>query len=59
MLPAAALSSGHDACSAAPWTTGWFTPGEPPVRAPYHPNLQGMTAVADALDRLLATSAAP
>ena len=59
VLPVAALSSGHDACSAAPWTTGWFTPGEPPVRVPYHPNLQGMTAVADALDRLLAASAAP
>lgn len=55
-LPVAALSRGHDACSAAPWTTGWFVGGEPAVRVPYHPNLQGMTAVADALDRRLAAS---
>lgn len=47
------LSRGHDACAKAPWVTG-FIPQPGAVRfTPYHPNLQGMTAAADALDRML------
>jgi lysophospholipase L1-like esterase len=53
LLTTSRLSQGHDACSNAPWVGGWqpTEPGKPFV--PYHPNLQGMTAIADALDRQL------
>jgi lysophospholipase L1-like esterase len=50
-LPVASLSQGHDACAKAPWVTG-FVPAVPASGkpfVPYHPNLDGMTAVADAL----------
>jgi lysophospholipase L1-like esterase len=50
LLSAAALSAGHDVCATAPWTNGFPVP---PGVAPYHPNLAGMTAVAEALDRAL------
>lgn len=50
-LPVARLSQRHHACAKNPWVTG-FVPaipasGKPFV--PYHPNLDGMTAVANAL----------
>lgn len=49
VLPVAALSRGHDACASDPWVTG-FVPAVPGTTfVPYHPNLSGMTAVADAL----------
>jgi len=54
VLRMATLSKGHDACSRVPWTNGFPSPGVPIAGAPYHPNLAGMTAVAEALDRLLA-----
>ncbi len=49
VLPVTRLSRGHDACSKEPWVTGFIpaTPGGTFV--PYHPNLAGMTAVANAL----------
>ena len=50
-LPVASLSQGHDACAKTPWVTG-FVPAAPASSkpfVPYHPNLDGMTAVADAL----------
>lgn len=50
-LPVASLSQGHDACAKTPWVTG-FVPAVPASGkpfVPYHPNLDGMTAVADAL----------
>lgn len=50
LVTASALSVGHDACGATPWMTGFPTP---PGIAPFHPNLAGMTAVAEALDRAL------
>ena len=53
LLPVATLSKGHDACAAAPWITGFPRAGGPKVTVPYHPNLAGMTAQAQALDRLL------
>ncbi|WP_297513652.1 SGNH/GDSL hydrolase family protein [uncultured Caulobacter sp.] len=43
------LSRGHDACAAQPWMNGYPAPGA----APYHPNRAGMTAVAEALDKVL------
>lgn len=53
LLPVATLSKGHDACAAAPWITGYPRAGGPKVLVPFHPNLAGMTAQAQALDRLL------
>jgi lysophospholipase L1-like esterase len=50
LIRASSLSTGHDACAATPWTTGLVVD-----RAPYHPNLAGMTAVADALEREVRT----
>jgi lysophospholipase L1-like esterase len=47
------LSIGHDACSPDAWINGYARPGAPIEGAAYHPNLKGMTAAADALDRLL------
>jgi lysophospholipase L1-like esterase len=54
VLRASALSRGHDACAAQPWSNGFVArPGVDPF-TPYHPNLAGMTAIAAALDRQLA-----
>jgi len=54
LVRASALSRGHDACSKAPWVTGFVSPAGEPRFAPYHPNLAAMTAIAQALDRKLA-----
>lgn len=59
VLAASALSRDHDACSQDPWMTGWANPGSfgprpgEPVIVPYHPNLAGMTVIAQALDERL------
>lgn len=53
VVTASEFSKGHDACSAAPWMHGYPRPGAPVSGAMYHPNAAGMTAVADALERLL------
>lgn len=53
VLKGSELSRRHDACSKDPWTTGFIAPPGAERFAPYHPNLQGMTAVANALDRKL------
>jgi lysophospholipase L1-like esterase len=47
------LSRDHDACARAPWVTGFLPPPGAQHFMPYHPNLAGMTAAADALDREL------
>lgn len=55
LLPIADISVGHDACAPTPWVTA-FVPRNPANAkgfAPYHPNLDGMTAVADALIKKL------
>lgn len=52
VLKASDLSGRHSACATEPWMTGYSRPGAP-VAVPYHPNLAGMTAVAEALDRML------
>lgn len=51
LIRASALSRRHDPCAAQPFAYG----SPPPVEgaAPYHPNLAGMTAIADALDASL------
>lgn len=50
LLKVSDLSRDHGVCGTEPWMNGY--PG-PAGMAPYHPNLVGMNAVADALDRLL------
>ena len=42
----------HDPCAIAPWATGFPTPQRPPF-VPFHPNHEGMTAIADFLVRTL------
>jgi lysophospholipase L1-like esterase len=53
VIRASRLSDTHNACSAHPWMNGYPRPDKPITGTPYHPNLAGMTAVADALERLL------
>jgi len=53
IITASEFSKGHDACSAEPWMHGYPRPGAPVSGAMYHPNVAGMTAVADALEKLL------
>jgi len=53
VVTASEFSKGHDACGAEPWMHGYPRPGAPVSGAMYHPNAAGMTAVADALERLL------
>ena len=43
----------HNACAANPWMAGFLMPEGQRGFVPYHPNLAGMTAVADALDHKL------
>ena len=45
--------SGHDACAADPWMNGFARPGHPIAGTGYHPNLEGMTAFADAIEHQL------
>lgn len=47
----AGYSRDHDACGEAPWVMG--ASATEYAGAPLHPNLDGMTAAADALDRFL------
>lgn len=53
IVTASEFSKGHDACSADPWMYGYPRPGAPVAGATYHPNAAGMTAVADALEKLV------
>lgn len=54
VLPASELSrKRHSGCAPTPWVTGFIPPAESRTFVPYHPNLEGMTAIADALSRHL------
>jgi lysophospholipase L1-like esterase len=53
IITASEFSKGHDACSVEPWMNGYPRPGAPIMGTLYHPNVAGMTAVADALEQLL------
>jgi lysophospholipase L1-like esterase len=53
LIKASDLSRGHDACAADPWVTGFIAPPGEMHFTPYHPNLAGMTAIANALDALV------
>lgn len=50
LIQASDLSRDHGVCAADPWMVGY--PAAPGA-APYHPNLAGMNAVAEALDKAL------
>lgn len=52
VLETAVLSKGHDACSSKPWINGFpsTTRGDGVF---YHPTLAGMTAQADALEKMI------
>lgn len=54
LLDASAVTRGHDACAPDPWINGFVRPDSPVPVVGFHPRLAGMTAIADALDRLLA-----
>jgi lysophospholipase L1-like esterase len=53
IITASEFSKGHDACSTDPWMNGYPRPDAPVNGTLYHPNAKGMTAVADALEKLL------
>lgn len=55
VIQASTLSARHDACSRDPWITGFPTERSAPGFVPYHPNENGMTAIADALMQRLVT----
>lgn len=52
VIRASELSKTHDACSNTAWINGFPLPGQARF-VPYHPNLKGMTAVADAIGRTI------
>lgn len=54
VIKASTLSAPHDACSRDPWITGFPTERSAPGFVPYHPNENGMTAIADTLMKRLA-----
>lgn len=55
IIHAASLGSGHDACTAQPYITGYHPARMPGWKDPvgYHPTQAGMDAVAAAFDKLL------
>lgn len=53
LLRASEITREHHACAADPWINGFARPDPAAPQAFYHPTRMGMTAVADALDRLL------
>lgn len=48
----AKISRTHDACAALPWMNGFFD-GAGRITIPYHPNLAGMTAMANSLSEVV------
>ena len=53
LLRISELSRPHHACAPDPWITGFQPPLGSEQFIPYHPNLAGMTAVANELDAML------
>jgi lysophospholipase L1-like esterase len=49
IIRASRLSMRRDACAKSPWMNGFPDANSPPTFVGYHPNLAGMTAVADAV----------
>ena len=55
LLRAGEVTREHHVCAADPWMNGYVKPDPARRVAVYHPTQAGMTAVAEALDRLLST----
>ena len=53
LLRAGEVTRDHHVCAAEPWMHGYVSPDPTRRVAVYHPTQAGMTAVAEALDRLL------
>lgn len=55
LIRASELGRGHEVCSADPWMQGfvWFSNPLAPEHVPYHPNLKGMTALAQAIEQAI------
>ena len=53
VLTASDMSRQHSACAKTPWITGFISPTGVTRFTPYHPNLDGMTAIASALNQKL------
>ncbi|WP_375195558.1 SGNH/GDSL hydrolase family protein, partial [Sphingobium sp.] len=53
LLQASRITHGHDICARDPWMNGFAGSANSTGFVPYHPNLAGMTAVANALDHML------
>jgi len=53
LVEAMTLSADHTVCSAKPWVFGFPVAKGPKVVIPYHPNLDGMTALAKAIRNVL------
>ena len=53
LIAASKLTQGHDACAADAWVNGYPEPGKPFSGTPFHPRLAAMTAITDALDKLI------
>ncbi|WP_161883671.1 SGNH/GDSL hydrolase family protein [Deinococcus alpinitundrae] len=53
LVRASELGRGHEVCSADPWVQGfvWFSNLLAPEHAAYHPNIKGMTALAQAIEQ--------
>ncbi len=52
LVDAHEAGTSHDPCSKKPWVTGFPTPNGPSF-VPFHPNRDGMTAIANRLHRIL------
>lgn len=53
LVRASSLSQNHDACAPEPWSSGFLPREGKPRSVAYHPNVDGMRAIAVELDRLL------
>lgn len=56
MLRASKLSARHHACAQSAWVNGFPIDAASAGMVGYHPNLAGMTAIADALQRIVQSS---
>ena len=53
LVTSSVITADHHACSAAPWSNGYPSAGQPIVGAAFHPRLEAHTAMADALEKLI------
>lgn len=53
LIESSKLSESHSVCAAEAWMNGYPRPDAPIAGTGYHPNAAGMTAIADALEKML------